>query len=62
MNVAERTPDFHCELNNDLKYLRFKIQKEGHMVSLVDLKGYEIINGYGSTPAEALNDLHNNLI
>jgi hypothetical protein len=62
MNKAERTCDFQCELNNDLKYLKFQVQNEEHMVTLMDLKGYEIINGYGSTPAEALNDLHRNLL
>ncbi len=62
MNKAERTCDFQCELNNDLKYLKFQVQKEEHMVTLIDLKGYAIIHGYGITPAEALNDLHNNLI
>ena len=62
MNKTERTCDFQCELNHDLKYLKFQVQKERHMVTLIDLKGYEILNGYGSTPAEALNDLHNSLI
>ena len=62
MNKAERTSDFQCELNNDLKYLKFQVQKEVHKVTLIDLKGYEILIGYGSSPAEALNDLHNNLI
>ncbi len=62
MNKAEKTCDFQCELNNDLKYLKFHVQNEEHIVTLIDLKGSEILNGYGSTPAEALNDLHNNLI
>ncbi len=62
MNKAERTCAFQCELNNDLKYLKFQLQKEGHMVTLIDLKGYEILNGYGTTRAEALNDLLHNLI
>lgn len=62
MNKTEKTRDFHCELNNDLKYLEFQVQKETHKVTLIDLKGYPILNGYGSTPAEALNDLHHNLL
>jgi hypothetical protein len=62
MTKTKKTYDFQCELNNDLKYLKFQVKKEMHMVSLIDLKGYEILNGYGSTPAEALNDLHNSLI
>lgn len=62
MNKAERTCGFQCELNTELKYLKFEVQNEEHMVTLMDLKGYKIINGYGSTPAEALNDLHHNLL
>ena len=62
MNTAERTIDFQCELKSDLKYLKFQTHKERYMVTLVDLKGYEILHGYGSTTAEALNDLHSNLI
>ncbi len=61
MNKAKKTYDFQCELNNDLKYLKFQVQNEEHMATLIDLKGYEILNGYGSTPAAALNDLHSNL-
>ncbi len=62
MNKVKRTCDFKCELNNDLKYLKFQVQNEEHMATLIDLKGYEILNGYGSTPAAALNDLHSNLL
>lgn len=62
MKKAKRTCDSKCELNTDLKYLKFQVQNEEHKATLIDLKGYEIINGYGSTPAEALNDLHSNLL
>ena len=62
MKKAKRTCDSTCELNTDLKYLKFQVQNEEHKATLIDLKGYEIINGYGSTPAEALNDLHSNLL
>ena len=62
MKKAKRTCDSTCELNTVLKYLKFQVQNEEHKATLIDLKGYEIINGYGSTPAEALNDLHSNLL
>ena len=61
MKKGKQTCDCHCELNNDLKYLKFQVQNEGYKATLIDLKGYEITNGYGSTQAEALNDLHSNL-
>jgi len=62
MNKAERTCDFQCELNNDLKHLKFQVKNEEHMVTLIDLKGYKILKGYGITPVAALNDLHSNLL
>lgn len=62
MNTAVKNNDFRCELNQDLKYLRFQFQKDRHLVTLIDLKGFEILKGYGRNAAEALNDLHNNLI
>ena len=62
MKKTKRTCDFQFELNNDLKYLKFQVQNEEHKATLIDLKGYEIINCYGSTRAEALNDLHSNLL
>jgi hypothetical protein len=61
MKKAKRTCDFQCELNTDLKYLKFQVHNEEYKATLIDLQGYEIINGYGSTQAEALNDLHSNL-
>lgn len=54
-------PTFQCKLK-DLKYLTFQMQKDMHMVTLIDAKGFEILKGYGNTRVEALNDLHNNLI
>ncbi|MFT6138812.1 MAG: hypothetical protein ACJAUJ_001910 [Salibacteraceae bacterium] len=62
MKTAEISFDFQCKLNRDLKYLKFQTQKEIHLVTLIDLQGYEVLKGYGSRPTEALNDLHNNLI
>jgi hypothetical protein len=62
MKTAEISFDFQCKLNRDLKYLKFQTQKEIHLVTLIDLQGYEVLKEYGSTPTEALNDLHNNLI
>ena len=62
MKKAKQTCDCHCELNTDLKYLKFQVQNEAYKATLIDLKGYEIINGYGRTQVEALNDLHSNLL
>jgi hypothetical protein len=45
MNKAERTCDFQCELNNDLKHLKFQVENEEHIVTLIDLKGYKILKG-----------------
>ena len=54
--ITQKTiPTFQCKLK-DLKYLTFQMQKDMHMVTLIDAKGY------GNTRVEALNDLHNNLI
>ena len=61
MKKGKQTCDCHCELNTDLKYLKFQVHNEAYKATLIDLQGYEIINGYGGTQAEALNDLHSNL-
>ncbi len=45
----------------DLKHLKFEQFDNLHIVSLVDLSGYEIIRGYGTTMVEAMNDLHSTL-
>jgi hypothetical protein len=58
MNKTENIGAFHDEL----KHLKFEVQNKQHIVTLMDLKGYKIINGYGNTPVEALNDLHHNLL
>jgi hypothetical protein len=61
MKKAKKTCDFQCELNNDLKYLKFQVQNEVYKATPIDLQGYEIINGYDGKQAEALSDLHSNL-
>ena len=58
MITQKTTKNFQFELND----LKFKLHNNRHMAILIDAKGYEILNGYGSSPVEALNDLHNNLI
>ena len=62
MKKTKKTCDCQCELNNDLKYLKFQVQNEAYKATLIDLEGYEIINGYGRTQVEALIDLHSNLL
>ena len=32
------------------------------MLTLVDSEGFEIVKGYGKSIADAINDLHHNLI
>lgn len=46
----------------EFKHLRFEIEKEEYMVTLVDAENYKIIRGYGNSIIEAINDLHHNLI
>ncbi|WP_299684752.1 hypothetical protein [uncultured Dokdonia sp.] len=45
----------------ELKHLKFEQYEDQHVVSLVDLTGFEIIRGYGATMVEAMNDLHSTL-
>ena len=50
------------KLNLKFKHLRFSLENEEHIVSLIDAQGYEILRGYGNSIIEAMNDLHHNLI
>ena len=36
--------------------------ENGFVVALTDDEGFESVRGFGSTPVEAMNDLHRNLI
>lgn len=45
-----------------LKHLRFEKSTDEYIVTLIDKTGFEILKGYGKTTAEAINDLHQNLI
>ncbi len=47
---------------NQLKSLKIMQLGKSYSVSLVDNEEFEITKGYGSTVAEAINDMHNNLI
>ncbi len=42
--------------------IEFEHQNDEHMVTLVDAQGYKIIRGYGTSIADAINDLHHNLL
>jgi len=46
----------------ELEHLKVEFINHEYIATLIDLTGYEILNGYGSTLSEALNDLHKNLI
>ena len=47
---------------SELELLKFEYVKDEYIVSLVDLQGYTIIKGYGTSIVEAINDLHKNLL
>jgi len=46
----------------EFEHLKFENQRDQHMVTLVDSEGFEIVKGYGKSIADAINDLHHNLI
>lgn len=45
-----------------LKYLKIDFFDKRYTAVLADLSGFEILKGYGETVADAINDLHQNLI
>ncbi len=47
---------------SELTHLKFEIKNGEHVVTLIDESEYEIIKGYGTSIAEAINDLHSNLL
>ena len=44
------------------KHIKFELENDEHIVSLVDAEGCEILKGYGNSIIEAMNDMHHNLI
>lgn len=46
----------------EFQHLKFEHQSDEHIVTLVDAEGYKVTRGYGVSIAEAINDLHHNLI
>lgn len=62
MNIQNSIEQEIVDKLNHLKYLKFEVINNIHIVSLNDTKGYTIIKGYGDTVVEAVNDMHNNLI
>lgn len=62
MTFLDQTDQEICNNANQLKHLRFEKINNEHVVSLIDSTGYEIVKGYGSTPIEAINDLHSTLL
>lgn len=47
---------------NELKNIKIILENNQYTAVLVDDEGFDIIRGFGSTPTEAINDLHINLI
>ncbi len=62
MNSQKGTEKEICDNTNQLKYLKFELINDKHVVTLIDLEGYEIIKGYGNTINSEINDLHSCLI
>ncbi len=61
--IFETAPNPDLTVNlNQLSHLKIKKQKKGYVVTLVDDFGYESLSGYGDSPIDAINDLHNCLI
>ncbi len=58
-NSIEREID---ENLNHIKYLKFEVINDIHIVSLNDTNGYTIVKGYGKSIIEAINDMHRGLI
>ena len=46
---------------NELENITCVKKGDDFIVSLVDESGYAVLRGIGSTPKDALNDLHKNL-
>lgn|GEM_PF-2257644 len=49
-------------LLSDLENVRISRTAEGFVAALTDDDGLEVVRGFGQTIAEALNDMHRNLI
>ena len=46
----------------EFQHLSFENQNDEHVVTLIDNQGYKVTRGYGNSIAEAINDMHHNLI
>ena len=45
-----------------LKHIKIEFINQEYIATLTDLKGFEIIKGYGLSTIDAINDLHKKLI
>ena len=45
-----------------LSNITIREEENGFVVALTDDEGYETVRGFGTSPTEAMNDLHRNLI
>jgi len=68
-NKVRQTPKLKAVPNPDiiinlgqLNHLRFEKSNEEYIVTLIDDFGFESLKGYGASPIEAINDLHQTLI
>lgn len=47
---------------SDLKNLKVELIENEYIVTLIDEQEFEILKGYGTSIACAINDLHDNLL
>lgn len=53
----------NCFVNlYELEHLKIEVLNSEYTVTLTDFQGDGILKGYGGSMAEAINDLHHNLI
>jgi hypothetical protein len=52
----------HSVSLSELQNLSVTEHVDGFVIALTDLGGFEVVRGFGLTVAEALNDMHRNLI
>ena len=62
MNISELIKNEVKIGIHHMKHLKFEKLDDEHVVTLVDVTGYEILKGYGRDFVEAINDLHQNLM
>ncbi|WP_167455924.1 hypothetical protein [Tenacibaculum singaporense] len=46
----------------ELQHIKIEYINQEYVATLIDINGFEIIKGYGSSNINAINDLHKGLI